>query len=68
MCCIVIKRKVSKKMYTRDSLMLLINVYVQAGNHFVWEFYRGKTLNVPASYGLLHHYRVCEFGGKLSIP
>ena len=48
--------------------MLLINVYVQAGNHFVWEFYRGKTLNVPASYGLLHHYRVCEFGGKLSIP
>ena len=48
--------------------MLLINVYVQAGNHFVWEFYRGKTLNVPASYGLLHHYRVCEFGGKLNIP
>ena len=37
----------------------------QAGNHFVWEFYRGKTLNVPASYGLLHHYRVCEFGGNI---
>jgi len=35
----------------------------EAGNHFVWEFYRGKTLNVPASYGILHHYRVCEFGG-----
>ena len=35
----------------------------QAGNHFVWEFWRGKTLNVPSSYGLLHHYRKCEFGG-----
>ena len=29
----------------------------------MWEFYRGKTLNVPPSYGILHHYRVCEFGG-----
>ena len=36
----------------------------QAGNHFVWEFWRGKTLNVPSSYGLLHHYRKCEFGGQ----
>ena len=36
----------------------------EAGNHFIWEFQRGKTLNVPPSYGFLHHYRLCEFGGK----
>jgi hypothetical protein len=35
----------------------------EAGNHFIWEFARGYNLNVPTSYGYLHHYRVCEFGG-----
>ncbi|XP_065352816.1 uncharacterized protein LOC135947800 [Cloeon dipterum] len=37
---------------------------VEAGNHFVWEYVPGRgTLNVPADAGILHHYRVCEFGG-----
>ncbi|XP_063975703.1 uncharacterized protein LOC135161763 [Diachasmimorpha longicaudata] len=37
---------------------------VEAGNHFVWEFLTGRgTLNVPADAAILHHYRVCEFGG-----
>ncbi|XP_015511370.1 uncharacterized protein [Neodiprion pinetum] len=37
---------------------------VEAGNHFVWEFAPGHgTLNVPAEAAILHHYRVCEFGG-----
>ncbi|KAL3272977.1 hypothetical protein HHI36_014434 [Cryptolaemus montrouzieri] len=37
---------------------------VEAGNHFVWEFLPGHgTLNVPADAAILHHYRVCEFGG-----
>ncbi|XP_076289248.1 uncharacterized protein LOC143213364 [Lasioglossum baleicum] len=37
---------------------------VEAGNHFVWEFIPGHgTLNVPSSSAILHHYRVCEFGG-----
>ncbi|KAJ8678534.1 hypothetical protein QAD02_014321 [Eretmocerus hayati] len=37
---------------------------VEAGNHFVWEFVPGRgTLNVPADAAILHHYRVCEFGG-----
>ncbi|XP_031623466.1 uncharacterized protein LOC116340877 isoform X2 [Contarinia nasturtii] len=37
---------------------------VEAGNHFVWEFITGRgSLNVPADAGILHHYRVCEFGG-----
>jgi len=35
----------------------------EAGNHFIWEFKHGKTFNVPPSFGFLHHYRVCEFGG-----
>lgn len=37
---------------------------VEAGNHFVWEFIPGHgTLNVPADTAILHHYRICEFGG-----
>ncbi|KAG7189458.1 hypothetical protein KM043_017154 [Ampulex compressa] len=38
---------------------------VEAGNHFVWEFIPGHgTLNVPSDSAILHHYRVCEFGGN----
>ncbi|XP_016839948.2 uncharacterized protein LOC100118938 [Nasonia vitripennis] len=37
---------------------------LEAGNHFVWEFVPGHgTVNVPADAAILHHYRVCEFGG-----
>ncbi|XP_017785039.1 PREDICTED: uncharacterized protein LOC108568453 [Nicrophorus vespilloides] len=37
---------------------------VEAGNHFVWEFIPGHgTFNVPADAAILHHYRICEFGG-----
>ncbi|KAJ8932429.1 hypothetical protein NQ314_014686 [Rhamnusium bicolor] len=37
---------------------------VEAGNHFVWEYIPGHgTLNVPSDAAILHHYRVCEFGG-----
>ncbi|XP_060521454.1 beta-1,4-galactosyltransferase galt-1 [Cylas formicarius] len=37
---------------------------VEAGNHFIWEFIPGHgTLNVPADAAILHHYRICEFGG-----
>jgi hypothetical protein len=35
----------------------------EAGNHFIWEFQQGNNLNVPTNVGVLHHYRVCEFGG-----
>ena len=35
----------------------------EAGNHFIWDFHEGFSLNVPTSVGFLHHYRVCEFGG-----
>ncbi|XP_071444499.1 uncharacterized protein [Hetaerina americana] len=47
---------------------------VEAGNHFVWEFTSGGggmgigggsvgAVHVPSDAALLHHYRVCEFGG-----
>ncbi|KAE8744620.1 hypothetical protein FOCC_FOCC008749, partial [Frankliniella occidentalis] len=37
---------------------------VEAGNHFVWEFLPGHgAINVHPSAAILHHYRVCEFGG-----
>ena len=39
----------------------------EVGNHFIWDFIRGKTLNVSPKIGLLHHYRVCQFGGNLFI-
>ena len=29
----------------------------EAGNHFIWEFARGSSLNVPTTFGYLHHYR-----------
>lgn len=38
---------------------------VEAGNHFIWEFLPGHgTINVPADSAILHHYRICEFGGN----
>uniref|UniRef100_A0A8D9AU23 Glycosyltransferase family 92 protein n=1 Tax=Cacopsylla melanoneura TaxID=428564 RepID=A0A8D9AU23_9HEMI len=38
---------------------------VEVGNHFVWEFIPGHgSLNVPQNTGILHHYRICEFGGN----
>ncbi|GJQ82846.1 hypothetical protein Trydic_g6772, partial [Trypoxylus dichotomus] len=37
---------------------------VETGNHFIWEFIPGhNTFNVPAEAAILHHYRICEFGG-----
>ena len=47
----------------RSKYICLPSSVKEAGNHFIWEFKQGKTLNVPPSYGFLHHYRVCEFGG-----
>ncbi|KAK3928508.1 Beta-1,4-galactosyltransferase galt-1 [Frankliniella fusca] len=41
-----------------------LDPHVEAGNHFVWEFLPGHgAINVHPSAAILHHYRVCEFGG-----
>jgi len=47
----------------RSKYICVPSAVKEAGNHFVWEFHHGKTLNVQPEMGLLHHYRVCEFGG-----
>ena len=52
----------------RSKYICLPTSVKEAGNHFIWEFQRGKTLNVPPSYGFLHHYRLCEFGGEQKKP
>ncbi|XP_050546289.1 uncharacterized protein LOC126908342 isoform X2 [Daktulosphaira vitifoliae] len=39
---------------------------VEVGNHFIWEFLdpgHDATLYIPAERAILHHYRVCEYGG-----
>ncbi|CAN7981304.1 unnamed protein product [Ixodes pacificus] len=37
---------------------------IEVGNHRVWRFAGPKaTYNVPESDALLHHYRICEYGG-----
>ncbi|XP_037033844.1 uncharacterized protein LOC119072674 [Bradysia coprophila] len=37
---------------------------VEVGNHFVWEFMPGQGhSNVTPDIAILHHYRVCEYGG-----
>lgn len=48
----------------RSKYICLPYLVKEAGNHFVWEFLKGKTVNVPTFIGFLHHYRVCEFGGQ----
>ncbi|KAK7573404.1 hypothetical protein V9T40_010595 [Parthenolecanium corni] len=37
---------------------------MEVGNHFVWQFlHRQQTMNVLPDVAILHHYRICEFGG-----
>jgi len=47
----------------RSKYICIPSAVKEVGNHFIWEFHHGRTLNVPTSIGFLHHYRVCEFGG-----
>ena len=59
------KRKSQLNMHKQRSKCIVIpeNV-VEMGNHFVWEFLPTKLMvNVDPKVAILHHYRVCEFGG-----
>ena len=51
----------------RSKYICIPHFVKEVGNHFVWEFHHGRTLNVPTNIGFLHHYRICEFGGKLNV-
>ena len=49
----------------RSKLIVIPEHTVEVGNHFVWQFLVTKSafhINERAAY--LHHYRVCEFGGR----
>ncbi|KAI5723748.1 hypothetical protein M8J76_010411 [Diaphorina citri] len=49
----------------RSKYIIRPEFVVEVGNHFVWEFLPGHaSLNVPQNAGILHHYRICEFGGN----
>lgn len=48
----------------RSKYIAKVKNVVEVGNHFVWQFLPFQNaLNVPSNVALLHHYRVCEFGG-----
>ena len=59
------RRKTQLNIHKQRSKCIVIpeNV-VEMGNHFVWEFLPTKFMvNIDPKLGILHHYRVCEFGG-----
>jgi len=39
---------------------------IEVGNHFVWEFLNPSdgTFYFTPEHAILHHYRVCEYGGN----
>lgn len=39
---------------------------VEVGNHFIWEFLNPNdgTFYFTPEHAILHHYRVCEYGGN----
>jgi hypothetical protein len=48
----------------RSKCIVMPDKVVEMGNHFVWEFLPTKLMvNVDPRLAVLHHYRVCEFGG-----
>lgn len=49
----------------RSKCVINTNLVITMGNHFTWEKVRGsKEVFAQQQDGLLHHYRVCEFGGE----
>lgn len=48
----------------RSKLIVRPDALLEVGNHFVWQFVNGfGAVHVHSRAALLHHYRVCEFGG-----
>lgn len=64
LCFIKFRRSKLHPQKQRSKYICKPEAVIEAGNHFVWEFCPGRgSLNVPAESAILHHYRVCEFGG-----
>lgn len=48
----------------RSKLIVRPDALLEVGNHFVWQFVAGfGAVHVNSRAAMLHHYRVCEFGG-----
>lgn len=54
----------SMKVGSRSKYILVPERVIEVGNHVVWRHASGsRSIQVPESMALLHHYRICEFGG-----
>ncbi|KAG8191806.1 hypothetical protein JTE90_022799 [Oedothorax gibbosus] len=52
------------KVGSRSKFIVVPERIVEVGNHVVWRHTSGsRAINAPDTIGLLHHYRICEFGG-----
>ncbi|XP_037074156.1 uncharacterized protein LOC119095434 [Pollicipes pollicipes] len=52
------------RFYSRSKYLVVPERVVEAGNHQVWEHAPGfRSMNVGEHFGLVHHFRICEFGG-----
>ncbi|CAL1277963.1 unnamed protein product [Larinioides sclopetarius] len=52
------------KIGSRSKYIVVPERIVEVGNHVVWRHTSGsRAISVPDTMALLHHYRICEFGG-----
>ncbi|KFM82603.1 hypothetical protein X975_11956, partial [Stegodyphus mimosarum] len=54
----------SMKVGSRSKYIVVPERVIEVGNHVVWRHTSGsRAIQVPDTVALLHHYRICEFGG-----
>ncbi|GFY54159.1 glycosyltransferase family 92 protein [Trichonephila inaurata madagascariensis] len=54
----------SMKVGSRSKYIVVPERILEVGNHVVWRHTSGsRAISVPDTVALLHHYRICEFGG-----
>ncbi|XP_054718133.1 beta-1,4-galactosyltransferase galt-1-like [Uloborus diversus] len=52
------------KVGSRSKYIIVPERVIEVGNHVVWRHTSGsRAIPVPDTVALLHHYRICEFGG-----
>ncbi|XP_019769099.1 glycosyltransferase family 92 protein F13G3.3 [Dendroctonus ponderosae] len=52
---------------TRSKLIVRPDLVDMVGNHIIWAYYNHKVfrkMDVAPEDAILHHYRICEFGGN----
>ncbi|XP_015928667.1 uncharacterized protein [Parasteatoda tepidariorum] len=54
----------SMKIGSRSKYIVVPDRIIEVGNHVVWRHTSGsRAISVQDTVALLHHYRICEFGG-----